>query len=224
MSTLRPLQGAPLPCLVSLPAAAAVTAATWPVLCFLHGYDEAAPMPLRDGVTRHGPLRPGSSPLATSEFVVVAPQLPRAGDVWAQYADAVREIVRRVQAEHGGDPARTYLTGFSFGGNGALDLGIAQPEPWAALWPVDPTRVPRGPVAQPVWLSVGGVARRATSAFVRSMDLVQAKGDAPEGDRLWLDEGEDHVGSATLAYRDDRIYRWLLARQLAPRDPTSTER
>jgi hypothetical protein len=213
---LRLLDGAPLPCPVSLPPASAESTSAWPVLCFLHGYDEAAPMETRAALTRHGPLRPGSSPVATSELIVVAPQLPGPGDVWLQYADAVREIVATVQSAHGGDPARTYLTGFSFGGNGALDLGLMQPDVWAALWPVDPTRVPRGELAQPVWLSFGAVARRGKAGFVRALHLRPAEGDLPAGDRLCLDEGADHVGSATLAYRDDRIYRWLLGRRLSP--------
>ncbi|MBW3534585.1 MAG: hypothetical protein KY453_05120, partial [Gemmatimonadetes bacterium] len=34
------------------------------------------------------------------------------------------------------------------------------------------------------------------------------------GDRVWLDEGADHVGSARRAYADGRIYAWLLARRL----------
>ncbi|MFL5383846.1 MAG: hypothetical protein ACJ8GN_15100 [Longimicrobiaceae bacterium] len=210
---MKIVDAAPLPYAVSVPAGAE---APLPVLCFLHGYDEAAPMELAAGVARHGPLRPGGSPLATRDFIVVAPQLPLAGDHWHAYADAVRRIVGGVRAEHGGDPARTYLTGFSFGGNGVLDLALAQPDFWAALWAVDPTRVPREEIRRPVWLSFGAVARRGRDAFVRALALAlaPAEGDAPAGDRLYLDEGEDHVGSATRAYRDDRIYRWLLTQRL----------
>lgn len=184
-----------------------------PVLCFLHGYDEGAPTPLREGVTRHGPLRAGSAPRAVEEFIVVAPQLPRMGDHWHLHADAVRAIVEEVRAAHGGDARRTYLTGFSFGGNGVFDLALAQPGYWAALWPVDPTRVPRGDPARPVWLSIGAAARRGTAGFIRTLGL-QPAGPAPAGDRIYLDEGEDHVGSATRAYRDERIYGWLLAQSL----------
>ena len=209
---MKIFDAAPLPYAVSVPAGAG---APLPLLCFLHGYDEAAPMEPAAGVTRHGPLHPGSSPLAARDFIVVAPQLPRAGDHWHACADAVRRIVDDVRADHGGDPARTYLTGFSFGGNGVFDLALAQPDFWAALWAVDPTRVPREEIRRPVWLSVGGIARRARDAFVRALALAPAEGDTPAGDRLYLDEGEDHVGSATRAYRDDRVYRWLLSRRAA---------
>jgi hypothetical protein len=195
------VEAAPLRYLLSVPSAPG----PHPVLCFLHGYDEAAPMDIRRALTLHGPLHPGNPPL---DFIVVAPQLPRAGDVWHRFADDVRDIVSAVQAHHGGDPARTYLTGFSFGGNGVFDLALAQPGLWAALWSVDPTRVPQRDPGLPVWLSFGEIARRQTPRFTRVLSL------RSEGDRVGLDEGENHVGSAARAYRDGRIYRWLLAKSL----------
>ncbi|HET7363635.1 MAG TPA: prolyl oligopeptidase family serine peptidase [Burkholderiales bacterium] len=72
------------------------------------------------------------------EFIVLAPQLPRAGDLWHRYADDVRALVADVCAKQAVDAARLYLTGFSYGGNGVFDLGLAQPDLWAALWAVDP--------------------------------------------------------------------------------------
>ena len=211
---LRVIESAPLSYVLSVPPGAGE--GKRPVLCFLHGYDEAAPTEIRAGVTRHGPLRPGSSPRATADFIVVAPQLPAAGDLWHRHADAVARIVADVREEHGGDERRTYLSGFSFGGNGVFDLALAQPDTWAALWAVDPTRVPRTDPRRPVWLSFGQVARHGKAAFIRALDL-QPAGEAPSGDRLHLDEGEDHVGSATRAYRDERVYAWLLSHRLAAR-------
>lgn len=183
------------------------------VLCFLHGYDEAAPMDIDQGVTVHGPLRPGNPARVRRDFIIVAPQLPRAGDIWLRHSDDVRRIVREVSRVHGGDPARTYLTGFSFGGNGVFDLAIAQPGTWAALWPVDPTHVPRTDPGRPVWLSIGHVARHGGTAFIRALGL-RPPGEGTDADRIYLDEGQDHVGSARLAYADERIYDWLLARRL----------
>lgn len=184
-----------------------------PVLCFLHGYDEAAPRDIHEALTLHGPLRPGNPPIVR-DFIVVAPQLTRAGDHWLRQADDVRRIVDEARAEHGGDPRRTYLTGFSFGGNGVFDLGLAQPDAWAALWPVDPTRVPREDPGAPVWLSFGSIARRLKEPFVTALRLHPAGGAAPHGSRIWEDEGQDHVGSARLAYGDERIYTWLLSKRL----------
>jgi predicted peptidase len=115
----------PLPYLLSLPDAAHAETtdtrtahaapARWPVLFFLHGSDEGPPTDMYDAVTRIGPLRPGNDDAGVSNFIVVAPQLPERGDFWPRHADAVRSTVRQVQALHAVDPARIYLTGFSFG-------------------------------------------------------------------------------------------------------------
>ena len=206
---------APLRHLVSVPPAGAERPVEgWPLVCFLHGFDEAAPRELRAALTRHGPLHPGA-PSLTDRCVVVAPQLPAAGDVWHGSADAVREIVAQVERTHDTDPRRRYLTGFSFGGNGVFDVALLQPRTWAALWAVDPTRPPARVIAEPVWLSVGELARRKLAEFTAALGLANA--DAPDcapGDRMYRDDGENHVGSATRAYRDGRIHDWLLARRL----------
>jgi poly(3-hydroxybutyrate) depolymerase len=208
---VRLVETQPLRYLLSVPAG---EGGKRPVLCFLHGYDEAAPLNIERALTRHGPLRPGSSPRAANEFIVVAPQLPQAGDIWSGYADTVLQIVTEVQAMCGGDPERTYLTGFSFGGNGVLDLALLQPAMWAALWPVDPTRPPDRDPHRPVWLSIGAAARYRRDGFIRSLTL-QPAANPPHGHRLYLDEGQDHVGSARFAYADDRIYQWLLTHRLS---------
>jgi predicted peptidase len=204
----RLVEGAPLRYLLSLPAAAAQPR---PVLVFLHGYDEGAPVEIRRALTLYGPLRAGNPAVVAEEFIVVAPQLPVKGDLWRGSADAVREIVRRVQVEHAGDPRRTYLTGFSYGGNGVFDLALAQPGLWAALWSVDPTRVPRRDPGLPVWLSSGAISRRLQAVFNSELRLEPAEA-VPLGDRVYTDQGMDHVGTATLAYQDERVYRWLLTR------------
>jgi acetyl esterase/lipase len=216
-SELHLVESTPLRYLLSLPSGPRPVSGARPVLCFLHGYDEAVPADIHVGVRKHGPLREGSSPLALERFIVVAPQLPRAGDLWHLYADPVHALVRQVQALHGGDPERTYLTGFSFGGNGVLDLALVKRSFWSALWPVDPTRVPVTDPELPVWLSVGGVARYNKRHFIEQLQLREADGGAggaSRTDRLYTDRGEDHVASATSAYREDRIYRWLLTKHL----------
>jgi hypothetical protein len=181
-----------------------------PVLCFLHGYDEGAPAEIQQALTLHGPLSAGSSAAGSAEFIVVAPQLPTRGDLWFRYADAVLELVERVQAFHRGDPDRTYLTGFSFGGNGVFDL--AQEGLWAALWPVDPTRVPEQDSGLPIWLSSGELSRRRNDEFVDQLGL-QPFSDDLDPDRVILDYDRDHVGTARAAYQDERIYQWLLRRR-----------
>jgi hypothetical protein len=202
----RLVTSGPLPYLLSLPADGVSGAR--PLLCFLHGYDEGAPTPIHPALTRHGPLAPSASARARAEFVVVAAQMPARGDLWHRHTADVREIVRQVRAEHGTDAERTFLTGFSFGGNGVFDL--ARDGPWAALWPVDPTRVPRTDPGLPVWLSSGEISRHAERDFIQRLRLEPPMGTP--GDRVYLDEGQDHVGTARVAYADDRIYGWLLSR------------
>lgn len=94
---------------------------------------------------------------------------------------------------------------------GYSHLALSAPVRWAALWAVDPTRVPEKPLERPVWLSIGEAARRNSDRFVRRLHLLPADTE-PSGDYLYLDEGLDHVGSARKAYADPRIYRWLLER------------
>jgi predicted peptidase len=161
-------------------------------------------MPIERALRRHGPLNARSAGIATRDFIVVAPQLPRGGDIWHRYADEVRAAIDQACAQHAADRARRYLTGFSYGGNGVFDLASAQPDFWAALWAVDPTRVPREAPGPPLWLSAGDAARPQKAAFVRALAL--GKADR----RVWDDTGKDHVGSARVAYADERIYRWLL--------------
>jgi poly(3-hydroxybutyrate) depolymerase len=207
----RVVGGHPLRYLLSVPAG--TSGGPLPILCFLHGYGEAAPRDIRRALTLHGPLRAGSSARAQREFIVVAPQLLIGGDLWQRYADVLRQIISEVRSEHGGDPRRLYLTGFSFGGNGVFDLGSAQPDLWAALWAVDPTRAPAAPAVRPIWLSFGEVSRFRKDAFIHNLNLAPA---GAGGDRVWHDDGLDHIGTATRAYADDRIYDWLLSKTLPP--------
>jgi predicted peptidase len=211
-SDLRLVESAPLPYVLSVPEGDLPASGAWPLLCFLHGYGEGAPMPIRKAITLHSPLAPASSPRATEEFIVVAAQMPVRGDLWHQYANAVREIVRQVEERHPVDPGRRFLTGFSFGGNGVFDLALAQSDLWAALWPVDPTRVPREDPGRPLWLSSGEISRRLEDAFIQRLHLQPPRENS--GDRVIVDQGQDHVGTAHLAYQDDRIYRWLLSKRL----------
>ncbi|HPW68146.1 MAG: hypothetical protein WDA72_08080 [Desulfomonilia bacterium] len=204
------IESARLGSLLSIPIGSGPERTLRPVICFLHGYDEAAPLEIHRALRRHGPLRKSSSPMAREHFIIIAPQLPPpGGDVWFGYADPVRQIVQGIQAGYGGDPDRTYLTGFSFGGNGVFDLADLVPGLWTALWPVDPTRVPQKDPGLPVWLSFGEISRWHRASFIRALNLKDA-GEGNTGDRVYLDQEKDHVGSATSAYADDRIYSWLL--------------
>jgi hypothetical protein len=191
---------------------AVVRHAAPPLLCFLHGYDEGAPLDIVAALTRYGPLRANNPATSLEHFVIVAPQLPLRGDLWLRYAPVVRQIILDVSQHYGCNGQRVYLTGFSFGANGVFDLALAHPDLWAALWPVDPTRVPPQPIARPLWLSFGEISRNQAHGFIRRLALEPADSTTPS-DRVWHDDGEDHVGTAIRAYSDARIYQWLLGKR-----------
>jgi predicted peptidase len=211
-NNLKLINECALPFLLSLPEPSpdAAAAGKRPVLCFLHGYMEGPPTEIVAGLTAHGPLSRLASPLAAQEFIVAAPQLPARGDFWRLHPDAVRDILLYVHNNFGGDPARSYLTGFSYGGNGVLDVALVYPELWAALWPVDPTRVPVSDPGLPLWLSSGEASRPGRHGFVERLQLKE--GGTGGGERVYVDDGLDHVGTATNAYRSDSVYRWLLSK------------
>jgi predicted peptidase len=211
-------ESGPLPYLLSRPPAASPPGG-WPLLCFLHGRDEGPPSPIREGVTAYGPLASISARVATAQFVVVAPQLPERGDGWQRYADAVRTIVQQVQARYEVDSMRRYLTGFSYGANGVLDLAPLQRDFWAALWSVDPTRVPAADSGRPIWFSSGELSRPLALACMQRLQLAPLD-DSVAQDCVYTDEGLDHVGTGTHAYRDERIYRWLLSKTAPVAEPT----
>ena len=170
-------------------------------------------MDIHAALTLHGPLRAGNPQQVSNRFIIVAPQLPApGGDIWSQYAPAVQQLIKAVQAQYHGDPRRTYLTGFSFGGNGVLDIAMAQSNFWAALWAVDLTRVSASP-ERPIWLCLRQ-GHPQTNDFIAGLQLSSAKTD-PQGNRLYTVSGRDHVDAATSAYRDNRIYDWLLGKRTA---------
>jgi predicted peptidase len=184
-----------------------------PLLCFLHGYDEGAPLDIFDALSRHGPFRSLNQSTYKDRFVIVAPQLPVRGDLCNRYADTVGRIVLDEAKRFACDLRRLYLTGFSFGGNGVFDLSFAQTGIWAASWPVDPTRVPTRLITIPIWLSLGEISRLQAPSFIRILGLESAE-IATSADKVWSDAGEDHVATATQAYNEERVYRWLLCKQI----------
>ena len=165
-------------------------------------------MAIERSAALHGPLSTTSWPAARERFVIVEPQRPGLRDDWAADLDAVATLVRRVQQAGRGDPARTYLTGFSLGGNGVLDFAAAGPDVWAAYWPVDPTRLPVRVPSRPMWVSAGPLTK-----WNRGSPAWPAR-DAGDGTFRVTAEADDHVEAAARAYGRAEVYDWLLAHRL----------
>ena len=138
--------------------------------------------------------------------MVVEPQRPGLRDDWVADLAAVVRVVRRVHDDGRGDPVRTYLTGFSLGGNGVLDFAAADSDLWAAHWAVDPTRLPAGHPSRPMWVSAGPLTK-----WNRGYDRMRA---AVGGTFRVTDEADDHVEAAARAYGRAEVYDWLLAHRL----------
>jgi predicted peptidase len=113
--------------------------------------------------------------------------------------------------DYQGDSTRIYLTGFSYGGNGVLNMGCRQRDVWAALWPVDPTMPPVEGTDQPIWVSAGPHSRVNNSTFRKVWGVQERAPEAPPSpNRVYEDRGLNHVCTAAAAYRDKTIYDWLL--------------
>uniref|UniRef100_A0AC34GSP2 Phospholipase/carboxylesterase/thioesterase domain-containing protein n=1 Tax=Panagrolaimus sp. ES5 TaxID=591445 RepID=A0AC34GSP2_9BILA len=186
----------------------------FPILVFLHGWQEAAPKPIQEAMIKFGPLDIDNPPHVKEQFIIVAPQMPIKGDYWDRFSDTVKAIAIKVQNEENGDKNRTYLTGFSFGGNGVFEVAVRQLNFWAALWPVDLTRVPENDPQRPIWISVGIFVRMNLSQFVTKLGLLSAKLNF-DADRVHDDTYRTHIGAAEEAYKDEKIYRWLLTKSLS---------
>lgn len=199
-----------LQCLVSVPDAAP---APYPVLVFLHGNGEGGPPPGSpanyEAMLRvHGPLAADANARAAG-FLIIAPQLPNpGGNVWPSFAKVVEALGRDLAAELGGDPSRTYLTGFSYGGSGVLDLGARSGAPWTAFWAVDPPHRSAPHVTRPIWVSAG---REAGPRQAHYLGLGLGPPGGPPGSSVYELVGPGHGTVARTAYADARPYDWLLA-------------
>jgi predicted peptidase len=187
-------------------------------------------------MTTHGPLRArhappqpvGSGSGATQRFVIIAPQLPAnlRENKWHVMADRVAAIALDAVARYKGNRLKIYLTGFSYGGNGVLNIGSFRPDVWAALWPVDPgTWTPVAPNGtsvnipdQPLWVSAGPHAEGNHGSFTKYWTTVDHDWKAPDKNpdprRVYENKRLDHPATATAAYGNRDIYTWLLMHKL----------
>ncbi len=208
----------------------------WPVLCFLHGGGEAA----KDKAEKEQPIEAlmnhGSPPWhceinspLIQNFIVVSPQLPARGK-WSQPDfEQMEKILRTIYSNYRGDPHKTCLTGFSYGGKGVFDFALwaeelSKKDPsrkvsWAALWPVDEAndQARTACSVKRVWLHFGTWRPDLQKSTVANLGLKQAgtfRNGYPKTDGLYTDYtrfGYDHVTTCAVSYADWRVYEWLLS-------------
>lgn len=100
-----------------------------PLIVFLHGSGEKGTD--TEKLKIHGPLKYIQN--NKLDAYILAPQCPE-NDYWN--AEALYQLIRKIQNENNIDANRIYLSGLSMGGWGAWNLAIAHPEMFAALVPI----------------------------------------------------------------------------------------
>ncbi|HJU17624.1 MAG TPA: prolyl oligopeptidase family serine peptidase [Stellaceae bacterium] len=204
-------------CFVFLPAAPHRSPGDRPpVLCFLHGAQEAATGSNPDGVAGHqSPAWHADSHSAlTARFLVICPQRRTVGRWTEEDARSLHRVLDRAVAEHNGRPDRIFLTGFSYGGDAVFWFAAGdRGDRFQKLWAVDPAfqlHTPVPPPGRPVLVHYGIAMRDAAARFTDRAGLQKCAGDgAPVGDRLVCDLGLSHVETCRAAYGDARAYEWL---------------
>ncbi|NLF39359.1 prolyl oligopeptidase family serine peptidase [bacterium] len=191
-------------CAVHLPGGVAAKT-HWPLIVFLHGYTA---QPTISGAMREFPAAAAEGAFP---FITVAPVLPyereRAGGWEPDEVIALLDTIERVYPV---DVQRVYLTGFSMGGMGTWRTAMQYPGRFAAIAPVcgsgDPATLYRARNL-PVWMFHGD---RDTSvplySSVRMKTALERLGARP---LLTVYTNVGH-NAWTPAYRDPRLYAWML--------------
>jgi predicted peptidase len=208
----------------------------WPVILVLHGggtYGTDGLSPTEGALGRAVKLYPERYP-----SIVVFPHGHADGLGWqGPNGEAALEEMSRAQAEFHGDPARSYLSGFSAGGNGAWWLAYHHPGRFAAAlilagW-VTPFTGRQSHIAYPaIAPAAAGDPYAAVAKSVGPLPIWLVHGDADQtvsieesrhmfaalkaaGDDVHLTElpGLDHNATWDPGYQNPDIAAWLFAQR-----------
>jgi len=184
-----------------------------PTILFLHGAGQIGndgQAQIRGGLAEAIRSRAGSFP-----FLTVFPQSQQ-GSWEADSVDGRRAIaiLAQVEREFRVDSSRTYLTGYSMGGEGTWSLAAAYPQKFAAIIPICPSRkLAAAPKLKkmPCWCFQGDADAPSTLADTRRMLLaIKAAGGRPIYHEY---PGVEH-NCWDMTYTNDEIYEWLLSHTL----------
>lgn len=194
-------------------------AKTWPLILFLHGAGERGSDIWKVAV--HGPPKyVGSHP--DFPFIVVSPQCPE-GQIWSN--DALLALLDDVTSKCKVDRSRIYLTGLSMGGYGTWNLGLTEPDKFAAIVPIC-----GGGQLINILLANGtkGNALRSLGIWAfhggkdtvvpleesqRMVNMLKKVGVSDIQLTIYPEAGHD---SWTEAYNNPALYEWLLKHQRKP--------
>lgn len=183
-----------------------------PVLLSLNGVGENGNDGLRQIIANPGPQiwdRHNSLP-----FIMVFPQCRENGSWFAGSLDPVwaMAILDEVVEEYGADPDRVCLTGISSGGSGAWDMASTYPERFAAVVPLcgigfDGSIHTLVKSQIPIWNFYN---EGDDAGLVKSNRDFRAKLIKSGASPLVTEYHQDEHNCWDRAYRDPRLYSWLL--------------
>ncbi|WP_225540004.1 prolyl oligopeptidase family serine peptidase [Xanthomonas sp. XNM01] len=153
-----------------------------PIVLFLHGSGERGD----DGDLQ---TRSGLGPwlrrhAADFPAIVVFPQSPQGASWEGQTAGLALATLAAASAEFGGDRSRTYLTGMSRGGYGAIELALRHPRRFAAVVPICGGVTPPGTRPDLDTLLVAAASLHGNDPFAEAAASLA-------GIPVWLFHGED---------------------------------
>lgn len=184
-------------------------ARAWPAMVFLHGRGECGTdgsKQLAQGVGTAIMFNPERWPM-----IVLFPQKPTAESQWEDHDAAVMAMLARARDEFNVDAQRLYLTGLSQGGHGTWMIAAAHPKTWAAIAPIcgygEPTLVAEKIKDIPTWCFHGDADTVVPPKQTTDMAAaIEAAGGKP---KMSIFPNVNH-GSWDRAYRDEKLWEWLL--------------
>jgi len=188
----------------------------WPLIFFLHGAGERGKDVWKVAV--HGPPKIVAKD-SDFPFIVVSPQCPER-QIWS--SEVLLGLLDKVEQKLNVDRGRVYLTGLSMGGYGSWDLGLRNPERFAAIVPIC------GGGQLITVLLAEGTKRAALNSLgiwafhggkdpvvpleesQRMVNLLKKSGVQDVKLTVYPEAGHD---SWTEAYNDPELYKWLLSHE-----------
>lgn len=183
----------------------------YPLILSLHGIGESGsylPKLKNDGLPKY---LDGN---VAFPFIVVAPQCPSSTEWYYDRTDTLLgRLLDDVIARYPVDTNRVYLTGYSMGGIGTLDLAIRYPYRFAAVLPIA-FRIEAGwdvcrLASTPVWAFHG--EQDEVIPFAKAREVIAALKNCGGNPTFTTYPNVAH-DSWTRTYSNPAIYEWLLTK------------